>query len=422
MPQCRQHVGEVSRTAATEPRTPTRLPVGTTVEGPQQRLVRADEPPPARTPQYGFDAGPFRIYPSADFALAFDDNVFATTTNRRSDLLGVLALAVVAESAGPSHAAVIQAHVDMSRYRDFTTENAVDFWFSAEGSYNFSLATRVFGGMLIKRDHEERDSPDAAFGFEPTKYWERRAYAGISHKAGPWLFRAGTTFHHYEFLDVDSTSGIINNSDRSRAQIENGVRVAYDLTRQWQIYVQGTHDLRRYDITVDDNGFRRNSNGFRIGLGTHFHAGPELEGDFFAGYMRQDYADGRFSNVSTPALAGNVRWQPFSGTLLSIWFDRSIEETTLFGSSSYVTTAVGGRVEQTIASGLTVTGRLGYVRSNFQDITRVDHDWEASIGARYAFVENFYVGADYRFQRRRSTTAAAEYDRNQVFVRLGAQY
>ncbi|MCW5569220.1 MAG: outer membrane beta-barrel protein [Burkholderiales bacterium] len=415
-------VAEVNRAASVDPQASTRLPPGTTVEGPQQRLVIGPGGQPQTTPRYGIPVGGFRLYPSADAALAYDDNVFATKTAKRNDLVAVLAMALVAESRGSSHTAILQGHVDVSRYFRYNRENALDFWLSGEGTYSISSNTTLFGGILGKRDHEDRDSPDDVAGSEPTIYWEERIYGGVSHRTGPWTLRLGSTYKHFDFEDAPSSAGRINNSDRSRSQLDSGVRVGYDFSSSFQLYAQLHHDYRNYDGSRDDNGFKRNSQGVMGGIGTRFSAGSTLEGDIFAGWMHQHYRDSRFTNVSTPALQGTLRWRPIAGTRLVGWFDRSIEETTFFGSPAYVLSSVGLRVEQDLTRDLSLTVRGGYARSDFQDSGRRDHDYEASVGLQYDITENYYIGADYRFQARRSNLGTADYNRNQVFLRLGVQY
>ncbi|QQS14442.1 MAG: outer membrane beta-barrel protein [Rhodospirillales bacterium] len=413
----------VGQTASVDPRTQTRLPPGTVVEGPQERLVVANaEAERERASRLGFDAGGFRIFPTVDAAVVYDDNVYATKRGKRGDIVGVAALALVGENRGSSHSAVVQGHVDVSRYRQYNRENALDFWFSAEGTYDLGPSTSLFGGVLGKRDHEDRDSPDAVNGIEPTIYWEQRAYAGIAHRSGAWRFRFGSTYRHLDFDDADSLAGRINNSDRSRSHLETGFRVGYVFSPSFQLFGQLAHDLRNYDGYRDDNGFRRNSQGFVTGMGARFTVSPKLDGEVFAGFMYQNYRDSRFSTVGTPALQGSVRWRPVAGTLVVGWFDRSIEETTSFGSPAYVLSSVGARLEQDITRDLALTLRAGYARSDFQDSGRRDHDYDASVGLKYGINENYYVGADYRFQARRSNLGAAEYDRSQVFLRVGAQY
>ena len=370
----------------------------------------------------GVRLGDFIVYPEAQLSEFYDNNIFATKTGEVNDYVTVLSPQIYVASDWSKHMLNFQAHTDVTRYKTHHTEDSTDYWFSTEGRYDFTNLTNAFGGLLYGNFHEDRDSPDDVNGIEPTIYTDKRAYAGVSHTIGKVTVRVGGTADRLQFQDTLTSTGPITNGDRDRDHLTSGVRTSYKLNDVFTPFVDGSFDGRNYRLSRDDNGFDRDSTGYKLTAGTQFRVAGVIDGEVYGGYLRQNYDDPVLPNVSTPAFGGNVRWRFIPSTLFIGWFDRSVEETTLIDASSYVFSGGGASIEHDITSALLLTVRGGISKSDFQGIDRIDDEYDSSIGLRYKFADHFYVAGDYRFTRRISNVSTADYARHQVFVRAGVQY
>ena len=404
--------------ASQSPYVQVPLPRGEEFVRPEMKPQKTKE----RVPAMGIEVGPFLVLPEVQIAEFYDNNIFATSNSKKSDFVTVISPHVLAESKGARHKVDLEGHIDATRYRDHGSEDSDDFRVNGEGQYDLTTATQVYGGLLYLRAHEDRESPDDVNGIEPTVYHESRAYAGASQQISNWTLRAGGTAERLTFRDTQTTLGTFNNADRDRIHYTAGAYAGYQLNEVFTPYVEALGDFRRYDNTRDDSGFARDSNGYRIDVGSKVKLSGKLDGEAYVGYMTQDYDDARFSTVNALAYSGNLRWRALPPTLITAYVDRSIEETTLFGASSYLYSSLGLTVEQTLTEKLLLTLRGSVGQSKFQDIARTDDDYDTGFGLRYLINRYFYVAGDYRYQRRTSSVVGVDYNRNEVFLRVGAQY
>ena len=373
----------------------------------------------------GFELGSFVLYPDIVVAEYWDDNIFATDIpliREEEDWVTVIAPSLDIRSQWQRHAFNVKLDADLARYAENESENSDDYRASAEGRYDFSQQSNFFGGALHMRDHEERSSPDDVAGFEPTVYHDTRLYAGVVHGMGDFGLRAGATLKHLDFDDTPSIFGLIDNDDRDRNETNVGVRVNYSVNDEITAYVQGTGDFRRYSDPFDAFGFDRDSTGYRAGAGLVYRLPGRFSAEGFLGHMRQNYDDPSFKRPSTVAFYGNAAYKVTDSTTIYAWADRSIEETTLFGSPAYLYTGAGLSVDHYLRGDLVVTARASWENSDFYQSPRSDDDYDMGVTLKYFLSRRYFVAGDYRFQHRDSTINLVGYDRNQVFLRVGAQF
>ena len=103
------------------------------------------------------------------------------------------------------------------------------------------------------------------------------------------------------------------------------------------------------------------------------------------------------------------------------FLDRSVEETTLVGASSYLSTAIGVSADQTLRDDLLVDAHLYYTENDYQGGDRTDYLTDTGMGLKYFFTPNLFVGPEYAFVQRLSTSAAGEFTENRIMISFGAQ-
>ncbi len=374
--------------------------------------------------QHGIRVGSFLVSPEMHAAEFYDDNIFATQTNKKSAFVTVVAPHVFVKSLWSRNKVTAEAHADVTEYARYTDQSTVDYRVSTEDRYDFKdNRTHLFGGLFGMRKHEDVDSPDATGALEPTIYYEARGYAGLSHKFSNIVTKVGATLAHLVFDNTETAGGTVDNGDRNRNHMTYGISAAYDTGGAFTPYVQLTGDSRLYVNPIDNNGYRRSSHGGDVMIGSDFALlKKKLTGGLGIGYMAQSYQDTRFSTTQALALKGNLLWRPVTETRLSLYTERSIDETTLLGSSGVLYTTAGGFVEHKLTRSLSFILRGVYSHSDFRGISRVDDDYEESVGLSYALSPRTSIATDYRNQKRFSNTNGASFNRNQIFVRLSVSY
>jgi hypothetical protein len=366
--------------------------------------------------------GPFDVDVNVGVAEEFTDNVFVTTNNKQSDFVTVVEPEVNVSVDVGRHDLSVYAAAELARFADHDSEDYEDYKVGADGKLRFDGNTFLFGGAEYAWEHEGRESPDDVNGVDPTEYEEGFLFGGIAHRSDQFVFRFGGTAIDLDFDDVAAAGGgTINNDDRDRTMYEVGARVGYRLDPIYELFVQAAYDNRDYDAALDDFGFNRDSDGVTVAGGARATFSPQLQAEAHIGLLSQDFDDPALSNVNTLDFGGRADWQLTPPTRITAFVDRTLEETTVVGSSGYLRTTGGARVQHEVRPDLSTHGHLYVTENDYQGGARTDHLINAGLGVKWYFLPNFYTGLDYSFLQRDSDTAGADFDENVLMVRLGAQ-
>ena len=374
---------------------------------------------PANVAALGYKVGSFTIYPDVQAATFYDDNIYATAHNHVVDWVGTVSPRIAIQSNWDRHSLYAEAQTDVTNYWSHVHENTVDWHVLADGQIDVTDRTQILLGGVAMQEHEDRASPDAVEGLEPTPYTELNAYTGVVHRFDNFTLRVGTAVERITFGNVMGLHGEINNQDRNRNRYTFGALLRYEANEHFRPFVQVMGDIRRYDTAADDFGFVRNSDGFLAGIGALFTLTPKLTGEATLGVLHRSYDDPLFKSITTPAADATIRWQATSRTLLALFTERTIEETTLYGSPGYIYTLAGLRIEQKLTDRVTGIARFAYAHSDFAQVGRNDNEVDTSIGLRYRLTRKLTLGVDYRYTQRVSGSALTDFSRNQVYFRVG---
>jgi len=385
--------------------------LGVTVPA-QAQVSTKDVPAPRATAKGKFVYG-------ASVTEMYDDNIFATRTNQIPDAITIFSPYLGYKLDGEKLDLSIISDADIGRHADVSSEDYEDARLKIKSLYQATDTLQVLTQGLLAQEHESRNSVDDVNGLEPTVYSIARAVAAVRKKVGDSSVKVGGTFDRLDFDDVPAAGGTINNDDRDRDVATAGVRVGHWINPNKEIFAEFTYDNRDYDALMDDAGFNRDSDGVRAAAGFRKKIGGDLNVEAYLGWLYQDYDDPLLKDVSSIDFGGRLFWNAARGTTVSAFLERSIEETTLAGASSYLETGVGGSIRHWLRPDMRVDGNVGYYHDEFQGIARNDYLYNAGLGATWYFRPHMYVGTEYKFLRRDSDSLINDYDESRIMVRLG---
>jgi opacity protein-like surface antigen len=351
----------------------------------------------------------------------YDDNIFATRSSEVDDMLFVARPALGFSTGSGGDRLTLRSSAEIGRYADNESENYEDWLIGVETRLRLSPSFSVLAGGDYRWDHENRASPEAVNGLEPTEYERAYGFLAVRLRTEPVLARFVGTVNRFDFSDVPALGGTINNDDRDRTQAELGVRIGHVLDSGAELFVQGSYDNRDYDNLLDDFGYRRNSEGFAAVGGIRHTFSPRLSGEIFVGYMHQDYDDFRLSDISAMDFGAALNWRGSDGLSAALRVERSIEETTLPGASAYILTSGSLSLRSTVASRLSAGFDLRGSHYDYQGDARSEFVTGANLWGRYWFQRHLFFGVEYNLAQRSSNAAGFDYDRNRFLFRLGAQ-
>lgn len=426
--------------------------VGTGVPGndenipsPNRDPMRGAPLPKAPEGTEGFRFGSFIFLPEISLSRIYNDNVFAERNNEKRDWLTVISPAALLRSDWSKHKLEFWGGFDADYYDTYKSENVIDHWIEGRGRYDISANTNVYGGAGISKNHEDRSYPNRQYtNSEPTRFSETKGHAGIFHRfdSGATM-RFGLTQERLDFNDAPSTTGsAVNMDDRDRAHTALGGRVSHKVSERFEPFLQGTTETRRYNVSRDDNGYQRDSDGYRVAAGFKFNIEPLIYGELYVGALRQNYKDSRLSDITAPDIGASLTWLLSADTRIKGTLDRFIEESTLPGVSASLDTVVSARLEHRYRHNTTFNARFNYTYSDFKgsDVSdptnpfkRVDHSYGAGFGIKYDLNKYLYLAADYDYRRRSSNywdysvvnpldRIAGNYVGNRVMFSIGTQW
>ncbi len=351
----------------------------------------------------------------------FDDNIYATRTDKKADWISVLNPFANVKFRGEKGELNVGGEASIGRYATYSDENYDDYSAYTNGRYNFSPMLSVTGGAAYDHQHESRSSPDARQGVTPTTYNVTRAFGAILLKPDDKnSVRLGATFDHFDYNNVSNSSGgTINNEDRDRDVFTVGTRVGHWLDDQNELFGIFTYDNRNYRLPMDDYGYQKDSDGVRFSAGLHHRVSGTLDGEVYAGGIYQRYVDPRFGTVFVPDFGGQVRWTGLPGTTVSSTLERTVQETDIQGASGYVQTEGSLNIQHWIRPDLRVDGRVSYALDKFNDIDRTDQVQSFGIGVRKYVTPHFYVGADFSRTTRDSSDPDYSYVDSRAMLTAG---
>lgn len=379
-----------------------------------------------------YQLGSFLVYPQIDISRLDDSNVYSTNTSVVADQFWALAPALWVQSNWERHALNLHAGLESVRYDVLKSEDSNDHHFTAEGRYDFNADFNLYGGLLVSKDHEDRESPSDRNGLTPTIYERNRLYLGMFRQLDRVSLRLAATMQSLDYKDVDFINGAgvvqpINNDDRDRRQYTGGIRLGYTVKAGLEPYLQMAFDNRRYIDAADDLGYQRDSSGSRYLLGVRWGLRNKLKLDAFAGQLQQNYQDPRFGTINAGVAGAALQWQISPATSLLAQIDRTLEETTVTStpapgltlvSSSYLNTygtaSLTHRLKDTLS--LRLSGSLSRVA--YQGIDRNDDYQSLGLGMTYRPSTHLIIDLDFLERQLASSTAGEDFKRRIFSVRI----
>ena len=355
----------------------------------------------------------------------YNDNIFATRVDQRSDNISVVSPSVNWQLEGPATRLNFGGIAAFGMYGHYTDEDYQDYDLYGNGRY-FASPDLVFtGGGSFSRDREDRSSPDDLGGETPTIVYTTSGYGAALAKFGPTSVNLGTTFDRYDFRDVPAPGsflGFINNDDRDRDIFTAGTRVGYKLNERNEVFTTATYDQRQYMEPVDDGGFNRDSQGVRLAAGFR-NRGDTLDTEIYGGWIYQSYVDPEFDDVSALDIGGQFTWRPLAGLSIEGELERRLQEATFeaapLGSWGVLQTFASLGVYAWARPDLRLNAGVSYYYNIYDGTDRRDQFTEYALGVRKYVAPHLYLGAGYTFIGRDSNIIRESFDQQVAMIRIG---
>lgn len=334
----------------------------------------------------------------------YDDNLFATRTQRIGDAFLTARPRLTVTRPSPNLRLVLDATADLTRYARRTSENVTDYAVEGRAGYRISQATRFDLALTHARAAEERISPDSPTGvIRPNRFTVSQAAATISHGINRLRLRGGIDVERRDYRDGETPAGLEVDQDfRDRTTITAMGAAEYALSPSVALFGAAAFNRRDYRERQGPVP-ARDSQGYELALGTTFDIGRRMRGSVRAGYLKQDYRDPFFRDIDGLLVRGEVAWLATPLLTVTAAIDRSVTETGILDAAGYLKTVTSLRADYELLRNLILSAEVEREQRDYVDLTREDDRWTWRGSASYRLSRRVALNAGFQHRDQSST-------------------
>lgn len=345
----------------------------------------------------GIDLGSFLMYPSAEAKLTYDDNVYDSDVDRRSDANFVFSPKVLIQSQWSRHSLSFTANADIQRYTKLHSENNDQYAVALDGRFDISQAIALGADGSYGRHSEPRGSlGDVIIGGEPSRYDEGVGKLTATVTAGDVLLTANGGVEYYNYLPVLVGDTRVSQDYRDRNVYSASLRADYSVGPGLRLFVTGSDNVQRYTTNFGD--IDQNSHGYEILGGVSFGLTELLSGEIGIGYLSQSYAQQSFGTVAGISYNGKLIWNPTTLLTVTLTGDRTLQQSPLFDQSGIIEDSFGATVDYELLRNLVLSLSGKGIFDDYRGIDRHERLYTLDFSGRYLI--NRMLEADLEFNHR----------------------
>ncbi len=400
-------------------------------DNPTPNITVQDRPRPDYDP-LGIRAGSFLIFPSVTLSGEYDSNAFATKNNADSDFGAILSPAVTANSDWNRHALNFSAGATGAAFANYSQNDYLDAYAAADGRLDIRRDDIVSGTLRFDRLHDSRDNPDSPGSGEDerpegnlTRYYRSLADTQYRHNFNQIYTVIGAGVQRLNYVDNGQSS---TESRRDRTEYGARARVGYKISPRFGTFVQGNYSYRDYDedeVLANGQDLDRTNSGYRVSLGTDVDITGLIFGELALSYSERNYDSSQFKDSNGFGGNGSLTWNVTPLTTIIFNASSEILETTVTvdgePASGDLQNTVGIDVTHELLRNVLLNANAGYIREDFQGVSRTDNIFNAGVGASYLLNRNWSLNATYEFTTRNSDANGDEFTRSLVLLGVTAK-
>jgi hypothetical protein len=393
-----------------------------------ERQSVLNRPRPAYDP-VGGRIGDFFLFPSGEMEKNWNSNIFATSSNAKSDFYTSARPAFSVLSDWGTNQLNFLANAEIRRYATNVSENQTNYSVLINGRLDVTDGSHLTSGIGFQNAHEDRTEPSTlTTQVRPTEYQEASGKLKYVYERGLLGLSVDGNVDYYSYDNTITGGGtLVRESDRNRVEAYGGPRVSYEIVPGYHAFIRTAVNTRIYQSTFDSTGIKRSSHGFEGDVGTAFELSRLINGEVFVGYLQQNYDDAQLSAIHGVGFGGNLLWNMTQATSFRANVSRTVQEVDLFQmpatstATAYLQTLAGAAIEHELLPNVVLTGGASFAVQSYQSITRTDNIVEGDLGVRYLLNRNWSIGLATSYQSRTSNISGVNYNQAQIDAKLRLQ-
>jgi hypothetical protein len=369
--------------------------------------------------------GAFTVLPVLTAGVEFNDNIYSTNSNKRSDTVFNLAPEVSVSSRWSRNAVTAFARVGSRLYGKNSAENTTDVQGGGSGRLDIGRFGSLTGGGDIGVLHEPRSAPTSPTNIsKPVEYTAGNLFINAQQEFDRVRLTGRYDYQNLDYKNATTTAGrSVLQDDRDHSVSTVGGKAEYAISPAIAVFGTAAYNDHHYRLTPPTVPQNRNSTGGEVTVGTSFDLTSLSRGSIQVGYQDQKY-NGRFGHVKGLSAAGRIEWFPTELTTLSLNGARGIQDAAATGAPAFVSESFGLQADHELLRNVVLTGRIGYETDKYQVIDRSDKQTNALLAAKYRMnrLLGFTLSYNYATLSSSGRAAGARYTDNKFLLSAGLQF
>ena len=371
--------------------------------------------------------GSFLLSPQFIVDTVFTDNLFATKSDKSADIKFVFKPSFSLSSDWVNHSLKFSAKADQSKHVDNIDENALDYGFDLSGRLDALGQSNLTASLIFDKKTLDRGDPnDLVAGVietEQTVFTTSTIKLGGLYNENVISVKLDVIANRIDFDDAGDT----NNDDRDSINVKSTARDGYEWVPGVIAFIETTHDLRHFDRAVDDEGFKRSSRGFEVLLGGALDFSAVTFMELGLGYIKQDFGKQKtgvqkLGPTKGFSFKGSLIWNPTDLMTITGNIRRTVNETTLAGASSTLTSTFGLRADYGLLKELLLSAGSNLEIQSFDGIGQVDKLLKIDLGGKYFIGPYFIANIKYTYEERFADDSSGSFVKNGMIFSLTAKF
>jgi hypothetical protein len=359
----------------------------------------------------------FEEFPKAEMRFGFEDNLFRTETDTKSDYFLAFLPNLALRSNWQNHQFEFESKAHFQRWLEFESEDFNDFSFRAKLRVDINERSSSFVELRHGRGHEGRGAVDDEGGQKVTTVFETSAEIGGKYGGGSIIrTEASAKIQSKNYGDND-----LNHDDRDRDEITVKNRWTYEDVPGSRFFLEPSFNIQEYIDSFDDGNENRDSFAWQMVAGLTIDYSGVTFLSFNGGYVTRSFTDPIFDDVDGVTLSGKLTWNVTGLTTVTAGVHRNFEGANVAGASQLVATGGDLQIDHELLYSLLLSAGGSWETNEFAQKTRDDTDWDGFLGFRYFMNRQLSLRGDYRHDARVSSEAGSSFDNNAMTLRILGQ-
>ncbi|MBS0534796.1 MAG: outer membrane beta-barrel protein [Proteobacteria bacterium] len=386
---------------------------------PEDTPVKTRQQPGYESP--GLRAGPWMFHPSLSGGVRYDNNVFASGSDKQGDLATTIKPSLEVNSLWERHGIDLQGSVASTNYRRFSQLDQTDANLRLRGRIDLWHDAAILTSFRTALLHEgvgSLTSPTNAA--EPTPYTLNSAHVAYWQQSGRWAGSVGLRSDTYNFGSTRANSGSIINQDSRDGHIEavHG-RLDYALSGGLGLFTAVEGNRRSLRGTPTQS---LDSAGYRGLAGVNLQLGNLVTGELSAGYASQRFDDPTIGTIEGPTYRALVNWSVTRLLDVHVKAEQLVTQAAETVAGGIRADAIQVGADYELRRNMIFSVGATYERDKFFGLSRSDDVFSTLTELTYKLNRYSTISLQHQYFRRESDAVSASYDKHEVGLNVTTRY